>query len=374
MTVKYQTAEELLDSIYDQVKVGFTLDLKDISQKTILNDIDLIVEKSESRKAVLAVFLTSLVYKILNPQQDIRLHQTDMPEGYSGRSFDTIHISPWLRKHKFPAMSESGWLTRSFEQKSPYTLDYKGAISPRLLKNAFLKCIDHIESTSVSANEKLVLLKYLISKLVILRASSNPTIALPRELSIDQIVSLLRQHFEYSYSGQGAARLPTLAFYAIYKVLISEAKRFDGKELLPLEKHTSSDRQSGRMGDIDIVNSYDSTPFEAVEIKYGIPITVDLIDIAYEKFQGTKIDRYYLLSTSDVDSAECNEIMQKIIDIKRVHGCQVIVNGVYNSLRYYLRLIVDTSAFIQYYTEQLSIDEAIRFDHKEAWNNLVKNL
>ncbi len=61
-----------------------------------------------------------------------------MQNGYSGRSFDTKYVTPFLRKYEFPSMSESGWLTRSLEQPYPYILDYKGKISPKEVAEAFL--------------------------------------------------------------------------------------------------------------------------------------------------------------------------------------------------------------------------------------------
>ena len=97
--------------------------------KSNLNDnisknLQIILDKSESAKAVLTVIITSLVYKIQNPEQDIRNHQTSIENGYSGRTFDTKHITPFLKSVKFPAMAESGWLTRSLEQKVPYDTNY----------------------------------------------------------------------------------------------------------------------------------------------------------------------------------------------------------------------------------------------------------
>ena len=47
-------------------------------------------------------------------------------------------------------MAESGWLTRSLEQSFPYTLDYKGNISNKQVKQAFLKLIDSLETKSVN--------------------------------------------------------------------------------------------------------------------------------------------------------------------------------------------------------------------------------
>lgn len=46
--------------------------------------------------------------------------------------------------------------------------------------------------------------------------------------------------------------------------LINETKRFEKKKLLPIESHTSSDKSSGRIGDIDIIDEK-KRAFEAVE-------------------------------------------------------------------------------------------------------------
>ena len=93
--------------------------------KEALNEI---LGLAESAKGVMTVLLTSTVYKIIHPEQDIRNHQSSIPNGYSGRSFDTQYITPWLKANQFPAMAESGWLTRSLEHKQPYSLEYAGAI------------------------------------------------------------------------------------------------------------------------------------------------------------------------------------------------------------------------------------------------------
>ena len=57
--------------------------------------------------------------------------------------------------------------------------------------------------------------------------------------------------------------------------------------------------------------------------------------------------------------------------INSIHGCQVIVNGVYDSLKYYLRLLDDTSEFIEYYVENLKKDDSIKFQHRKSWNDII---
>lgn len=128
-----KTPTDFLTDLYNDAMsvVGsneqITSDLK-LKEKKLLN---LVLHNSEQAKAVLTVLITSLVYKALYPKQDIRNHQASINDGYSGRTFDTKHITPFMKSCKFPAMSDSGWLTRALEQKVPYDKNYSGAINPK---------------------------------------------------------------------------------------------------------------------------------------------------------------------------------------------------------------------------------------------------
>ena len=138
---------KLLEKAYEEAMktVGSDNSIKSDLDKNITKHLREILKRSESSKAVLTVVITSLVYKIQNPEQDIRNHQTSIDNGYSGRTFDTKNITPFLKNVRFPAMAESGWLTRSLEQKVPYDSNYSGAIRPDSLKTSFLKIIDFIQ-------------------------------------------------------------------------------------------------------------------------------------------------------------------------------------------------------------------------------------
>lgn len=328
-----------------------------------------ILNRSESAKAVVTVIITSLVYKIQNPEQDIRNHQTSIENGYSGRTFDTKYITPFLKSVKFPAMAESGWLTRSLEQKVPYDTNYSGAIRPTSLKIAFLETIDFIQN----GNQLDDVLSFIFQGLIIQRNSQQIDLAKPLNLPIATIVDLLSKHFDTKYSAEGASRLPVLALYAAYQCLINETKRFQGKNLLPMESHTSADSRSGRIGDIDIVDEKERA-FEAVEVKHGIAITAQLVKDAFEKFKTTQVNRYYLLSTANIDISQKDEIDQEIDRIKNIHGCHVIANGLTHSLKYYLRLLSDTSEFIENYVNLIENDTALKFEHKKQWNTIISEM
>jgi len=226
--------------------------------------------------------------------------------------------------------------------------------------------------------------------------NSKIDFARPYDLTCDGLTELLNNHFHSEYLEEGASRLPTLALYAVYQCLLSEVKRFEGKRLQAIESHTSADKRSGRIGDIDIVDE-NERPFEAVEVKHGIPISLQLVKDAFQKFVTSQVSRYYLLSTADVNEADKDAIRQEIERIRNVHGCQVIVNeyilwdndclekirnvhgcqvmvnGVIKSLKYYLRLLSNTSEFIHNYVTLLENDAALKFEHKKRWNELIAN-
>lgn len=362
---------EFLENIYNEsmAVVGSDNEIKSDLNITIANHLLEILGRSESAKAVITVILTSAVYKKLNPEQDIRNHQTSIPNGYSGRTFDSKFITPFLKSVKFPAMAESGWLTRSLEQKVPYDSNYSGAIRPDSLKSSFLQTIDFIQK----GKDIDKLLSYLFQGLIIQRNAQQIDLAKPLNLPIATIIDLLSKHFDTRYSAEGASRLPVLALYAAYQCLVNETKRFERKVLLPMENHTSADSRSGRIGDIDIVDEKERA-FEAVEVKHGIPITAQLVKDAFEKFKTTQVNRYYLLSTANIDTSQADKINKEIERIKNIHGCHVIANGLTNSLNYYLRLLSDTSEFIENYVNLIEIDTALKFEHKKVWNNIISQM
>lgn len=196
----------------------------------------------------------------------------------------------------------------------------------------------------------------------------------PFAFGCNNLVEILDKHFHSIYKAEGASRLPVLAFYAVYECLMNEATRFKNKTLLQIESHTSADARSGRIGDIEIIDE-NKRVFEAIEIKHGITISLQLVLDAYAKFRTTAVKRYYILSTApQVDTQEWDKIQAQVQGIKNVHGCQLIVNGVMPSLKYYLRLLNDPFEFIDRYVNLLETDIALKFEHKEKWNKIIGEL
>ena len=347
-----------------------------------------ITEKAESQKAVLAVLITSLTKKIETPIQDVRYHKKELQDGYSGRGFDTRHVTPFIRDkfQRFAMKGGSGWLTRSLEQAHPYTLEYPGKILNKTMKEAFLQILNDIEENRADPKKYL---QAIFSALINLMAKSQVNLSLfegtnedsteiqeSDTITIDNIVNLLKYHFSYNYRVAGASRLPVLAIFSAYEMLMA-LDRYEGKTLPPLKSHTTSDIKSGGIGDIEVLDE-NGEFFEGVEIKHNIPISPNLVQDAYQKFAETPVRRYYLLTTAEPNVDDAGAVERLVHQIHRQHGCEVIVNGILPSLKYYLRLLTNPKLFLDCYSKNLQLDFKQSTDIKEVhlhyWNELISSL
>lgn len=324
----------------------------------------IIAKNGERAKGVLTVTLTSIVYKVLHPDQDVRLHQAGMPNGYSGRSFDSAYITPFLKRNRLPAMSESGWLTRSLEQSHPYTMDYPGKITPNELKAAFLHTQNSLaERPHIAAHFAVTLLGQLLRE----RETWTVSLTRPRSQTIRSVMRYLTRHFE----AKAASQLPVHAMHALIQCLSKEAVRYSGKLLLPLAAHNSADSQSGLIGDIQ-VNSSNGTPFEGYEIKHGITVNLAIVRAAYEKIRHVPIDRYYILSSSEIAQVEIEEINRFVSTVQKQLGIQLIVNGLIKTIEYNLRILSDVDLFIDAYCESLESSGEVQSSLKHEWNRITE--
>ena len=95
-----------------------------------------------------------------------------------------------------------------------------------------------------------------------------------------------------------------------------------------------------------------------------------------EKFQGYKVDRYYILSTQEeyIAKKEIDEVKDIVKDVRQKTGCEVIVNGLNRSLWYYLRMLENTDVFLQHYTQQVQTDADTKAEHRELWATILEEL
>lgn len=361
---------EILLSIYTEAENNTSYRNKINSE--YLENIKILSEKCFTQKGVYTVFTTLLIYKFAHPEQDIRNHQTQIKNGFSGRTIDTKFITPTLKKLGLPSMAESGWLTRSLEQPYPYTLNYEGKIGNKIVKKSFLKLIDAVQNSALNPKYTLVELFINIiniqkSNIITIKPLSNP-----EKLTISNLINALTTQFAKKYDTFGGSKLPVVAFYTIYKIIITEISRYENCTLKPLGSHTASDRTSKSSGDIEVYQ--EGKLFESIEIKLDKPIDSNILRIAKEKIIKFNPKRYYILSFIGVNKEDQQEIEKIICDIKETHGCQIVINGVVPTLKYYFRLISNISDFVDIYSNLIQDDSELKLIHKQTWNTLVLEL
>lgn len=324
--------------------------------------------------AALTNIVTCLAIKSARPSADVRYHQkqiqqdTDRPVGVNFRGISENTVYPWLSRNRFQG-AKSGWQTRTLERPKPYKMNYAENIA--VVKSEFLAVFDEVEEHGQSA---FAALTYLIYKQVVWREEVKITLSIPKTQDIGTIVELFRLHFFRSYKGsRGASRLPVLALHAIYSVMVPELRRYAGKTVVALNAHSAADSQTGSIGDVEVSDDATGMIFEAVEVKHALPIVEAIAADVQLKVMDKAIARYYILTTHQ--NCEPDIGAKKIIEnIKAVYDCQVIVNGVMPTIRYYLRLLEDPSAIFPAYVELLRNDKAIAHEHRTAWNDVVMGI
>jgi DNA (cytosine-5)-methyltransferase 1 len=354
---------ELLQKIYNSALNLTTPDLNKECQEFV----EIIANYTLSKKGVYTVLITLLTHKIIEPTQDVRLHQSGMKDGFSGRTIDTRYITPTLRELGLPCMSESGWLTRSLEQPYPYYLTYSGNINEPV-KSAFLRILDYVEKNPTKASS---LLTYLL--FCVIQKIKSDTVLITKiddadTTTIDSIIAFLEACFTYNYKEFGGSKLPVIAFHCIFQQLIDELKRYEGCTLNKLGSHTASDRTSKTAGDIEIFKNKEL--IEAIEIKLDKPINADLMRQVQQKIYKHNPKRYCVFSSGQVVEAEA--VKNIVNEIKENHGCQVIVNGVVPTLKYYLRLVISLQNFINSFLTVVENDSELKPIHKTVIVELIE--
>ena len=88
-----------LQKFYEETMqlVASDVEIKSDLPDEVKEALNQILAQSEASKGVLTVVVTSIVYKIFHPEQDVRMHQSGIPGGYSGRTFDATIITPFLK-------------------------------------------------------------------------------------------------------------------------------------------------------------------------------------------------------------------------------------------------------------------------------------
>ena len=288
---------------------------------------------------------------------------------FSGRTVSEKIIYPWMDRKGFRT-AKSGWQTRTFERPNPYTLEYPENIA--FIKEPFLQILDF---ASKNKSQSRYLISYLLKKeieymknkrLLAKNVSKN---AIGNEVLIMDIIAALDKHFK----SPNSAQLPVIAIYSLYQFLVKEVESYRNLKLKKLEKHQASDLRTGAVGDIEL-EDFEGDVIEGVEVKHRIEIDITILLRAKEKILKSKLKRYYILTTHQ----NCLTIYEDVLDVIRQvynnHGCQIIINGVLPTIKYYLRMFTDPNVFINNYSVNISNQSNVTTEQLQSWYILQEHL
>ena len=333
-------------------------------------------EIASTKHAARGALLTLALYKAAFPTQDIRRVKAEHEGGFSARTIDSAITVPFLMKHSLPRSVETHWLTQTFSiAAAPWERTIVLKTSPSkagLLLIDVANVIEEAEGTDEQRRVARLVAVLILTRLIRVRNRSQVPITRPKNLTIDATVGLLEAHFARKYKA-GAPRLPQLAIYAAYECLVRDGTgRFKDAALEQLGRMKAADRKSGTVG--DIVVSRQGLPIEAVETKLGVQIGLSVVGEAMEKVKSAAVHRYYILSTAGYIPGEQKIVSDRIEAFRKSNGCEIIVDGVLETVSYSLRVISSTTAFIDSYAELLGKDQDLDYEHRIAWNELCAAL
>lgn len=317
--------------------VSDNLNRPHVRQPDIPDNIAL-VSRSISNRAGVRVLLACALAKVHDNSVDIRKPYTeiDATDTFSGRAFDEKYIAPFVAQHRLPCNPTTAFLTPALRNRNTVlTPDLNLSGRPREVYSALLQLLTDVHEQKISAQQ---LLDETIRQLILFRDENkqrlNSLIAGLKSaqggtpLSVEQIISLIRQHL----ATKGASRLPVLIVAAAYKA----AQPYLREKALPLEAHNAADRQTQAIGDVQITLITDDNIVTCYEMKMR-RVTSGDIDLALqEKILRTahQIDNYIFITTDKIDP-DVHEYAKSIYDLT---GVEMAILDCMDFLRHFLHL------------------------------------
>ncbi|HLL77506.1 MAG TPA: hypothetical protein VK421_19780 [Pyrinomonadaceae bacterium] len=281
--------------------------------------------------------MACLVAKLSDATLDIRKPYTEIGGAgiYSGRYYDEKFVAPFAFKHGLPVNPTTSFLTPAFRTNK--TVIEPGVHLVGRPKRLYAAVIDLITAIHEGRSKAADVLAEIVRQLLIIRDERKHRMKTLRDLlkatagdtsmPVESIVTLIEQHMALPKS----ARLPVLVVAAVYQA----AQDHLGERHLPLRGHTAADRQTGALGDVEIVLKDDNEIATAYEMKAKRVIRED-IDIALQKVAAgaRQIDNYIFITTDKID----DEVREYAATLHALTGVEFAILDCISFLRHFLHL------------------------------------
>lgn len=296
------TPDEILDLAFRRASESAAEPV--IDDTGILERMELICRNIQNRAGVRVVLACTLA-KVHQPAVDIRKPYTEIDgdDTYSGRRYDETYITPFIYRHRLPCKPTTAFLTPAWRNRDQVlTTDLNLVGRPPELYRAVLQLLDDVYQERITAFDlltetmrRLLMIRdeqaYRLTTLISDLATTEGGVT----LSSEAIVRLIEQHLQQPR----ASRLPVLVIAAIYQTI---AAKF-GEAMRPLQAHNAADRQSGTLGDLEVILINTGQLVTCYEIKTRI-VTREDVDSALQKISaaGEQIENYIFVTTREIDN------------------------------------------------------------------------
>lgn len=259
-----QVISDLLD-VLKKKKGEITLPVYD------KRNLNIVLKCYDKSKAPLKAILAAGIAKIVYPDWDIRKHQIQIGGLYSLRSIDTRHVACELYRIGLYDTPTSFALTRSFEKAECYDLKYSGNISPIIVKQPFLRLIGIMNSKRRN-NKNIILhvLQWLMQNKQTLEDMKISKHVKTRQATLEYVDATIDRLLNM---GPGSSVVPVVITHVVCSLVFRDIS------IKPLKYHTSADKYSCSIGDIE--GFYKKHPKLAIEIKFNIAID-DTIVLSFD--------------------------------------------------------------------------------------------
>lgn len=327
-----------------------------------------LVCRNMANRALARVLLACALAKINKPDVDIRKPYTQIgdEDAYSGRTYDETYVTTFVLGHGLPCNQTTAFLTPALRNRNAtLTVQTNLVGRPPALYQAVLELLNDVHTHVISAEDLLAeTIRWLLvvqsekrkrmdTLLTNLRSAEG---AVP--LSAEAILTLIAQHLQC----KGASRLPVLIVAAAYKT--AEAQL--GERILPLQGHNAADKQTGTVGDVEIIMTGEDNVVTGYEMKLK-KVTREDVDIALQKIVERGIQNYIFITTDAID-AEVQEYAANLYE--DTGGIEVIVLDCLTFLRYFLHLFYRLrTEYVDMYQSLVLAepDSSVSQPLKEAW-------
>jgi hypothetical protein len=280
------------------------------SPETIRNDIETLTD-NDRVVAPMKVTVAAVFGKLAFPSWDTRKHQVGIGGLKSLRTLDHAFVANHLYRMGLYRTATEGILTRSFELKQPFTLDYPGEINPVKSKLAFLRIINRINEEGDTHTAETVL-RYFLHRL---KEKKGRVDAIVGDLILtDKYVSLktgqdiLNDIFGL---GAGISATPAIVIHTAFSIV--QPYIWKDVQVSPLKRHTASDSTSKAIGDVEAYRN--DAPFLSVEVKHKLQIDDTMIRTFLQKTGN--IPLRFMLTTRAVHTkyTEENVLIGNVTDL-----------------------------------------------------------